>query len=106
MRLKVVAAALLSTLPLPALAQEQVEATVPCAPFEIAERFHAEKLGETRVAQGLSEDGSQILMIFAAPDGASWSVVVVNHDGVACLRAHGSDWQLRHDVPAVPEQGS
>jgi hypothetical protein len=103
MRLTLLTAAALSTLlPLPALAQEQSN----CAPFDMAAAFHAEKLNETRVAQGLSGDGTQIFMIFAYPNGETWSVVVVGSGGIACLKARGTDWQVRHDAPAVPEQGS
>jgi hypothetical protein len=101
MRIKVVIAAALSTLlAAPALAQEDSN----CAPFDVAAAFHANKLNETRVAQGIIE--GHMVMIFASPEGASWSLVIVNHEGVACLKARGTDWQTRSDPAPVQEQGS
>jgi len=93
------AIALMSTLALPALAQEK------CGTFNTVKDVHAKQLNEFPVAQGISGDGMQMLVVFAAPDGATWSIVVVTTDGVACLKARGVDWQERHDVPAVPETG-
>lgn len=93
--------ALLLSIALPAEAQEEDKST--CAPFDVAVRFHAERLGETRVAQGIVEE--QMVMIFASPLGESWSLVVVDHDGTACMKAHGTDWQVRNDPAPVPEEG-
>jgi len=94
--------ALLSTLlSAPAWGQEQ-----NCAPFDRVSAFHAEKLNETRIAQGISGDGTQMLMIFASPNGETWSIVVVGSDGIACLKARGNDWQVRSDPAPVMEEGS
>jgi hypothetical protein len=101
MRLTLLTAAALSTLlAAPAWAQEQSN----CAPFDVAAAFHANKLNETRVAQGIIE--GHMVMIFASPEGATWSLVIVNHEGVACLKARGTDWQTRSDPAPVQEQGS
>jgi hypothetical protein len=105
MRLKVVIAAALSTLLAgPALAQEQQQPT--CAPIDQIEAKLAAEYQETRVQQGVVGEGRAMLVIFAAPDGATWTAVMLRHDGVGCMAAAGSDWQARHDAPSVPEQGS
>jgi hypothetical protein len=104
MRLKVAFAAALSTLlAAPALAQEQQPA---CAPIDqIAAKLAAE-YSETRVQQGVVGEGQAMLLIFAAPDGATWTAVMLRHDGVGCMAAAGSDWQARSDPAPDQEQGS
>jgi hypothetical protein len=89
--------ALLST---PALAQEEGP---PCAPYEVVAMHHAEKFGETRIAQAVM--GDHLMVVFATPGGETWSIVLVDHQGVGCLRAIGTDWQARSDPAPVPEEG-
>ena len=101
MRLKVAIFAALSTLALPAWAQEQPA----CAPIDQIEAKLAAEYRETRVQQGVVGDGRAMLLIFATPDGATWTAVMLRHDGVGCMAAAGSDWQARHDQPAAPETG-
>lgn len=36
---------------------------------------------------------NQILQIFRSVDGSTWSAVVINPDGRACIVAAGDDWQ-------------
>lgn len=99
MRLILFTVAVLSTLPLPAWAQEN------CAPIDRVEAKLAAEYRETRVQQGVTQSGQTMLVIFAAPDGATWTAVMVRADGLACMAAAGSDWQTRSDEPAVPETG-
>jgi hypothetical protein len=46
-----------------------------------------------------------MLLIFATPDGATWTAVMLRHDGVGSMAAAGSDWQARSDPVPVPEEG-
>jgi hypothetical protein len=98
MRLLILAA--LSTLAAPAWAQEQA-----CAAIGDIEAKLAAEYRETRVQQGVVGEGRAMLVIFAAPDGATWTAVMVRPDGVGCMAAAGSDWQARHDQPAPAEEG-
>jgi hypothetical protein len=98
MRLKVVAAALLSTLSLPALAQEN------CAPITDIEAKLAADFHEARIQQGIASDGKHMLVIYAAPDGATWTAIMLRPDGLGCVAVSGENWQTRHDeAPAVEE---
>jgi hypothetical protein len=55
--------------------------------------------GETPVAMGIvSED--VIVELFAAAEGATWTLMVSNADGQACVLAAGTDWQSHS--PAAP----
>jgi hypothetical protein len=104
MRLKVAFAAALSTLlATPALAQDAGQPA--CAPIDqIAAKLAAE-YHETRVQQGVVGEGQAMLLIFAAPDGATWTAVMLRHDGVGCMAAAGSDWQARSDPAPDQETG-
>jgi hypothetical protein len=103
MRLTILTAALLSIAAgsAPAVAQEQPA----CAPIADIEAKLAAEYQETRVQQGIVGDGRAMLLIFAAPEGKTWTAVMLRHDGVGCMAAAGSDWQVRNDAPAVPETG-
>lgn len=100
MRLTLLTAALLS-IAMPALAQEQR----PCAPLDKVEAHLASEYQETRVGQGVMANGQAMLMLYASPAG-TWTAILVNPEKIACQVADGEGWQVRHDAPAVPEQGS
>lgn len=69
MRILIPIIAALATLPLPAVGQEQPA----CAPIDRIEAQLAAEYHETRVQQGVTESGQQMLVIYAAPDGAARS---------------------------------
>jgi hypothetical protein len=98
MRNLLLTAALLS-IATPALAEEN-----RCAPYEQVEGMLASEYRETKVAQGIGDQGKYILAVFASPNGETWSAVLVSPDGTACLVDAGTDWQARK--APVPEQGS
>lgn len=97
--MRLIYAALLSTLSLPAWAQEN------CAPIDQIEAKLAAEYRETRVQQGVAGDGRMMLVIFAAPNGATWTAVMVRSDGVGCMAAAGQDWQTRSDPAPVQDEG-
>ena len=100
MRKLILASALLSTLSLPALAEDP-----PCLPVDQLAAKLAAEFREISVGQGIGQDGKFMLVIFASPNGETWTAAMVRPDGLACFAAAGTDWQERHDVPAVPETG-
>ncbi len=85
----------------PAYAQEQPK----CGPYDQIEASLAAEFRETKVQQGVTEDGKYMLAIFASPNGETWTALMVRADGVACLAASGRDWQHREDKPAPVEEG-
>ena len=73
----------------PALAQTL---TLTCALRESWVEFLQEKHGEQVVARGLVDE-TRVLEVFAAPDGATWTVVITNVEGLACAIASGENWE-------------
>lgn len=62
----------------------------------------ASRYGEEQVASGVVGGGA-VLLIFAHPDGSTWSAVVVLPDGRACMMASGTGWATRPPTPAGSE---
>ena len=58
------------------------------------------KYGEVILWQGQMNDGSP-LIITAAPDGSTWTLLGRDADGRACLLSAGTEWQVGGDVPAA-----
>ncbi|MPY70428.1 MAG: hypothetical protein GEU92_10105 [Alphaproteobacteria bacterium] len=82
-------AAIATTLPvLSAAAQQPV-----CGEHEtMVERLNG-KFSEKRVGAGLGHDG-QLVEVFAAPEGTTWSMLVTLPTGKACLVGAGEAWQM------------
>jgi hypothetical protein len=97
-------AAMSTLLPLPALAQEPAQQPA-CAPIAELEAKLGADYHESRVQQGIASDGKHMLVIFAAPDGATWTAIMLRPDGLACLAVSGENWQSRHDEAPVVEEG-
>jgi hypothetical protein len=51
----------------------------------------AERWGEHIVFQGPTENGQSVVEIFAKPDG-TWTALIVNGHGLACIVASGQTW--------------
>lgn len=52
----------------------------------------ARHYGERRVASGLDARG-RLIEAFAAPDGASFTLLKTWPNGVACILSHGENWR-------------
>ncbi|MFH1806816.1 MAG: hypothetical protein ABID63_18200 [Pseudomonadota bacterium] len=59
-----------------------------CMPVDSMITGLAQQHGETPVARGVLFNGN-LLLVFATPDGATWTHVVVTPGGVACSVASG-----------------
>ena len=67
-------------------------AEVICAPTdEMTERLITQ-FGENRVGTGV-RDPEQVMEIWAADDGQSWTMVATYARGVSCIVAMGEHWQ-------------
>lgn len=55
------------------------------------------RFSEVPVAMGVSENGG-VVEVFAAKDGATWTVTITMPNGFSCMLAAGEAWQ---DVPRV-----
>ena len=82
-----------------------VVAAPQCTGLADALAWHHKQRGEVAIWQGMSPDGSA-LMIVANPDGSSWSALVLIPDGKkGCLLASGKNWQPGDAPPPAGEEG-
>lgn len=80
---------------------QDAKAAPQCDAAEKVMQLLADQYGEERIGEG-SAGGGQLL-IFAHPDGDTWSVVVLLPDGQACLMASGADWTTIEPTPPGSE---
>lgn len=91
------AACLLETMPARA-------AEVACAPLAGITAALASKWHEQPIAHAVAEAGV-MLIVYAAPDGATWTLVGVRamSPTIGCLLGSGTDWQVLAQVqPGKP----
>ncbi len=69
-----------------------------CGPMTRIAAALASRYGEAPVASGLSGSGAAIVL-FATPDGGTFTVLVVRPDGTACGLASGNAWELLEPGP-------
>lgn len=79
-----------STLPALALDAPPVSAT-PCMPYADFARLLHDYGGEEPLARGMVDEHAA-LVVFASPDGASWTALAVGTDRQACVVSSGSGW--------------
>ncbi|MCI0430219.1 MAG: hypothetical protein L0210_06720 [Rhodospirillales bacterium] len=73
----------------------------PCYPRDAIHAHLAERYGERPAGVGVT--AGQLVELLVRPDGASWTILVIRPDGLACPVAAGEDWT---DVSApTPEPG-
>jgi hypothetical protein len=80
-----------------------VAAPAVCIPYDDIVGQLTGRYSEAVVARGLSARGHAV-EVWRAPDGATWSVVIVTPNGVACLVDAGADWETV--TPAAAGSGS
>ncbi len=73
----------------------------PCYPRDAIHAHLAERYGERPAGIGVT--AGQLVELLVRPDGASWTILVIRPDGLACPVAAGEDWT---DVSEpAPERG-
>jgi len=73
------------------LGAARADAQSACADHDQVVQQLGQAYGETRQSLGLSSDGS-VIEIFASEAG-TWTIVVTDVNGQACLAAAGEAWQ-------------
>src|SRR5262245_38416211 len=63
----------------------------PCYPRDAIHARLAERYGEQPAGIGVA--AGQIVELLTRPDGATWTILVVRPDGLACPVAAGEDWK-------------
>jgi hypothetical protein len=66
-----------------------------CLAYEDAAKLLTQKHQEAPTAMGLTSSG-QVMQLFRSSDGATWTLMLVTPDGLACAMASGEDWS---DLP-------
>ncbi len=80
-----------------ALLASPIAAQPSCAPFSTIDGHLSEKYGETVQATG-AINGGVAMLVYANTQTGSWTVVIVQPNGLACMRAAGADYAY----PAMP----
>lgn len=74
-----------------------------CGPYPDVLRALGQNFGEVPVATGVDSRGHAIVVL-ASPDGGTWTILIRNTAGIACMAASGENW--RPAAPTVPGQGA
>lgn len=82
-----------------AASQEAAPATGPqCGPYAVAKIALEQRYGETRAWLGRVNDEA-VVEIVANPDTGSWTMMIVNPAGVACIVSSGDAWEASVPTP-------
>lgn len=73
------------------IAASTAGAEVQCSDARTASDMLSNDYGERVIFTGILEDGSGIVQIFAL-EGVSWSILIIDTDGRACLIGYGAGW--------------
>lgn len=99
MRLKIAAALAAIHAAWPAAAQ------APCAPHADVVALLAERWGEARIGIGLGASG-HAFELYAAEATGTWTIVVTDPAGRACLLASGQAWEaVEGGLPPPGKEG-
>lgn len=77
------------------------QTTPPCAPHDALSEQMTDRYGEQLVHSGLTAS-DRILEIWASPDTGTWTALILNAEGMACIVATGDFWQDWSPVPGAP----
>jgi hypothetical protein len=75
-----------------------VQAAVPCGTHDVMAEALSTKFKEVRRVTGVL-NAKAVMEIFMSPQG-TWTVLVTNTNGIACIVAAGQDWQEDPVKPA------
>jgi len=65
-----------------------------CAPFEMIDERLQSRYGEQVRTVGIANGGQSIVMQYANEESGTWTMIVRNANGIACMVASGEGWQL------------
>lgn len=75
-----------------------------CGPFTELRTVLAKEHHEIELGGGIVNDRA-VMVVFVAPDGATWTMAILGTDGKACMVAHGVDW-FQRSIPSSEERPS
>lgn len=72
-----------------------------CAPHDQMVEMLNERFSEQPTAIGIAGNG-QLLEVFTAGDGSTWTIVMTTPKGVSCVVSDGLNWDARQRVAMGP----
>lgn len=75
-----------------------------CAPYQDLKKILQGHYNESPSGSGITDKGHAAVIVFASPDGETWTMVRIGPDGQACMIAAGSNW-LEVIPPKAPIEG-
>ena len=72
-----------------------------CAPHAKMVELLNEQFSEQPTAIGIAGNG-QLLEVFTAGDGSTWTIVMTSPKGVSCVVSEGRNWDTRQRVAMGP----
>lgn len=75
-------------------------ARVVCGEWKAMEAALAKKFREGPIGEGVGGAGSSRIVLYASPDGSSFSIFAVYPDGTACLIGGGIGWEMLPPPPS------
>jgi hypothetical protein len=81
----------------------QAQGMPPCLAFPSVVETLSEKYHEVPTGAGLVNEGAAVVL-FAAPAGETWTLVVRKASGETCFLATGSNW-VAQPLPATGKDG-
>ena len=86
-------------LSIPILAFGQTPAPIPrCDGVEAMLGALQREYAEVPVARGMASDGLS-LIVTVAPDGRTWTAVMLGPNGKACIMIEGDAWRIMAPIP-------
>jgi hypothetical protein len=73
-----------------------------CLPHTDIAKLLDARYSEGRVAGGVANGGG-LIEVFSTGDGATWTIVVTNPQGVSCVLSAGEDWHSKSKLALGPQ---
>ncbi len=74
--------------------------TQSCAPYKSFTQYLFENFGEVPISRGIEFNGGVLEVLASASD--SWTFLLVRTDGLACIVASGTAWEIL-PTPIFPQ---
>lgn len=99
MQPKAIAFAICTLFGLPASAQQA------CGPIDAMQTVLADRWGESAQMTAIGGQGEMVLQIYANTDTGSWTAVVTDTEGHACVTGSGVGFEATPTPPIMGERG-
>ncbi len=80
-----------------------VRAGAQCGPYAVVVERLADRWHEAPRGRGLAGGSEYVVMLFHDAEGKTWTVLGVTADGIACILATGTAWEVIEPAPTGTE---